>query len=56
MPDPPKLSIVILNHNSGKMLVECIDSVFADDIPFAFEVIVIEDQFTFIAYTVRIKM
>ena len=40
MQDHPKLSIIILNHNSGTMLVECIDSVFADDIPFEFEVIV----------------
>jgi GT2 family glycosyltransferase len=35
-----KLSVVILNHNSGSMLVECIDSLFADDLPFEFEVIV----------------
>lgn len=35
-----KLSIIILNHNSGRMLVECLDSVFEDTIPCAFEVIV----------------
>ena len=36
----PRLSIVILNYNSGSLLVECIDSVMRDDIPCTFEVIV----------------
>ena len=40
MREDPKLSVVVLNHNSGTMLVECLDSLFADDIPFDFEVIV----------------
>lgn len=35
-----KLSIVILNHNSGRMLVDCLDSLFADELPFTHEVIV----------------
>lgn len=35
-----KLSIVILNHNAGVFLAECLDSVFADEITGSFEVIV----------------
>lgn len=35
-----ELSVVILNHNSGSMLVECLDTLFADDLPEEVEVIV----------------
>src|SRR5438128_941045 len=34
------LSIVILNHNSGSMLTDCLDSLFADDLSFPYEVVV----------------
>ncbi|MGD0340037.1 MAG: glycosyltransferase family 2 protein [Bacteroidota bacterium] len=40
MAEGVKLSIVILNYNSGDFLVKCLDSVFADDLPFSCEVIV----------------
>ena len=36
----PKLSVIILNHNSGTMLADCLTSLFEDDIPFGLEVIV----------------
>jgi len=39
-PIPPKLSIVVLNYNSGDLLVNCLDSIFADDMPFPIQVIV----------------
>ena len=29
----PKLSVVVLNHNSGALLADCLDSLFADDLP-----------------------
>lgn len=35
-----KLSIIILNYNSGTLLRDCLDSVFADDLPPETEVIV----------------
>ncbi len=35
-----KLSIVILNYNSGTMLRDCLDSLFEDDLPTPYEVIV----------------
>lgn len=38
--EPIKLSIVILNHNAGRMLVDCLDSLFANEMPFRYEVIV----------------
>jgi len=41
-----KLSIIILNHNSGDLLKSCIESVFADDIPFSFEVIIPDNAST----------
>lgn len=41
-----KLSLVVLNHNSGNMLVECLDSVFAHPLPFAFEVIIPDNAST----------
>jgi GT2 family glycosyltransferase len=40
MSEPVKLSIVILNYNSGAFLINCLDSLFADDLPFPYEVIV----------------
>lgn len=36
----PKLSLIILNYNSGGLLRACLDSVFADPPPFDLEVIV----------------
>jgi N-acetylglucosaminyl-diphospho-decaprenol L-rhamnosyltransferase len=42
----PKLSIIILNYNSGSMLLECLDSLFADDFPFTYEIIVPDNQST----------
>jgi len=41
-----KLSIIILNHDSGRMLVECLDSLFADDLPEPCEVIVPDNAST----------
>lgn len=41
-----KLSIIILNHNSGDLLTDCLASVFADDIPFPHEVIVPDNAST----------
>jgi GT2 family glycosyltransferase len=43
---PMKLSIIILNHNSGNLLADCLASVFADDIPFPYEVIVPDNAST----------
>lgn len=48
-PDPTKpvtLSIVVLNHNSGSMLVDCLDSVFADPLPFSTEIIIPDNAST----------
>jgi N-acetylglucosaminyl-diphospho-decaprenol L-rhamnosyltransferase len=42
----PKLSIVILNHNAGSMLCDCLDSLFADDLPQPFEVIIPDNAST----------
>lgn len=42
----PELSIVILNHNSGGLLAQCLDSLFADPQPFAVEVIVPDNAST----------
>src|SRR5215203_6025991 len=41
-----KLSIVILNHNSGSMLTTCLDSIFADPLPFPYEVIIPDNAST----------
>jgi hypothetical protein len=35
-----KLSIIILNHNSGRLLTECLDSLLSDDLPFSHELII----------------
>ena len=41
VPEPPiKLSVIILNHNSGRLLPDCLDSLFADDLPCPHEVII----------------
>src|SRR5438477_6090811 len=40
------LSIVVLNHNSGSMLADCLDSLFADRLPFSFEVVVPDNAST----------
>jgi GT2 family glycosyltransferase len=40
------LSIIILNYNSGNMLVDCLDSIFADEYPFPIEVIVPDNAST----------
>jgi GT2 family glycosyltransferase len=40
------LSIIILNHNSGSMLVECLDSLFAESLPFPVEVIIPDNAST----------
>jgi GT2 family glycosyltransferase len=40
------LSIIILNHNSGSLLVACLDSLFADTFPFSIEVIVPDNAST----------
>ena len=42
----PKLSVVILNHNSGRMLLDCVNSLFADDLPFEIEVIIPDNAST----------
>ncbi len=44
--DSLKLSIIILNHNSGSMLVDCLDSLFADELPSSCEVIVPDNAST----------
>jgi hypothetical protein len=41
-----KLSIVILNYNSGTILRDCLDSLFAKDLPFGHEVIVPDNAST----------
>ena len=41
-----KLSIIVLNHNSGSLLVQCLDSVLADDLPTPFEIIVPDNAST----------
>ncbi|TWT89817.1 N-acetylglucosaminyl-diphospho-decaprenol L-rhamnosyltransferase [Pseudobythopirellula maris] len=41
-----KLSVVVLNHNSGTMLVDCLDSLFAEPFPWPVEVIVPDNQST----------
>lgn len=41
-----KLSIVILNHNSGDFLKNCVESIFADDIPFSFQIIIPDNAST----------
>jgi len=45
-PRPVKLSIIILNHNSGSMLLDCLNSLFEDDLPAATEVIVPDNAST----------
>jgi GT2 family glycosyltransferase len=44
--DRPTLSVIILNHNSGSMLVDCLDSLFADPVNFLMEVIVPDNAST----------
>jgi len=44
--EPVKLSIIILNYNSGRMLLDCLDSLFADDLPQPCEVIVPDNAST----------
>ena len=46
VPAPIKLSVVILNHNSGSMLLDCLDSLFAEEVPFTREVIVPDNAST----------
>jgi hypothetical protein len=41
-----KLSIIILNYNSGALLAECLDSLFASGLPFRHEVIVPDNAST----------
>jgi len=36
----PRLSVIILNHNSGDLLLDCLNSIFADPPPFSFEVVI----------------
>ena len=36
----PRLSVIVLNHNSGGLLRACLDSIFAQPVPFGIEVIV----------------
>lgn len=36
----PRLSVIILNHNSGGLLLDCLNSIFADPPPFSFEVVI----------------
>jgi GT2 family glycosyltransferase len=43
---PVRLSIIILNHNSGTMLRDCLDSLFADELPADTEVIVPDNAST----------
>lgn len=45
-PDRPTLSVIVLNHNSGSMLVDCLDSLFADPVAFPTEVIVPDNAST----------
>jgi hypothetical protein len=45
-PESPRLSVIVLNHNSGSMLVDCLDSLFADDLPSPVEVIVPDNAST----------
>jgi GT2 family glycosyltransferase len=42
--DRVRLSIVILNHNSGSMLADCLDSLFATEMPYSHEVIVPDNR------------
>lgn len=44
--DPILLSIVILNHNSGTMLRDCLDSLFAEEYPFRIEVLIPDNAST----------
>src|SRR5436309_1912761 len=47
MPSTPvTLSVVVLNHNSGPMLTDCLASLFADRLPFPYEVIVPDNAST----------
>jgi GT2 family glycosyltransferase len=46
MSDGIKLSIIILNYNSGSMLLDCLNSLFADDLPFTYEVLVPDNAST----------
>jgi GT2 family glycosyltransferase len=41
-----KFSLIILNYNSGNFLVNCLGSLFADDLPFTYEVIVPDNAST----------
>lgn len=46
MPDSVKLSIIILNHNSGSLLTDCLDSLFATELDCTHEVIVPDNAST----------
>lgn len=41
-----KLSIIILNHNSGQYLADCLSSLFDDTIPFCYEVVIPDNAST----------
>lgn len=41
-----KLSIVILNHNSGRMLLDCLNSFMSEEFPFTTEVIIPDNNST----------
>jgi hypothetical protein len=41
-----KLSVIVLNHNSGSMLADCLSSLFSDDLPADHEVIVPDNAST----------
>jgi GT2 family glycosyltransferase len=44
--DPPAVSVCIANYNGAEVIEECLDSVFAQDCDFPFEVIVHDDAST----------
>jgi GT2 family glycosyltransferase len=46
MSEPVKLSLIILNHNSGSLLTECLDSLFRDALSFNHEVIIPDNAST----------
>jgi GT2 family glycosyltransferase len=46
MSDEIKLSIIILNHNSGTLLLDCLESLFASGMPFSYEVIIPDNAST----------
>jgi N-acetylglucosaminyl-diphospho-decaprenol L-rhamnosyltransferase len=42
----PRLSVIILNHNAGTLLLDCLNSIYADPPPFSFEIIVPDNAST----------